>query len=84
MSLYELALEYAEIKNTSLLAHREEGDEITFVLASGQKITFTKSQLHLAIANIKSQAGVVADVINSLPSALPETAPKARKPKKEK
>ena len=81
--MLELAKQYAALKGAAILGHRIEGKEITFVLSSGPKLTMTESQLKLAISNMETpQAGIVADVIPQA-SAPAETAPKARKPKKE-
>lgn len=76
MSLYELALTYAELKKTKILSSREEGREITFVLESGQKLTFTKSQLEIAIESI-TQAGAVTD--GTPPPSIPAKAKKKGK-----
>jgi len=81
-----LAQEYAKLKKTKVIAHRITGKEITFVLESGPKLTLTESQLKLAIETLSPKetdgVGTVADS-DPQPSAPSETAPKARKIKKE-
>lgn len=82
--MLELAKQYAKLKKTTILAHREEGKEITFVLASGPKLTMTESQLKLAIENMSKidAVGTVADGVPSAPAEVARGATKA-KPKKE-
>lgn len=50
--MLELAQKYAALKYTTILAHKIVGKEITFVLASGPKLTMTESQLKTAIAKL--------------------------------
>lgn len=65
--MLELANQYAALLQTSILASRQDGDTIIFVLASGPKLTMTEAQLRAAIKSMQEQPQ--ADAAEQTPAA---------------
>lgn len=52
--MLELAQKYARALETTILAHRIEGNKITFVLESGPKLTMTQAELEAELEKLET------------------------------
>lgn len=58
--MLKLAERYAQLKGTTILSHRMDGDQIVFVLGSGGKFSFSKLELERQVLLLESASPKVA------------------------